>query len=161
MKRNNALNFLMIFVCMSVFIACTSDNQLDAELQERELLKEESKTNSRDRDTGDYTGEIGVGGIYECSSVVMPVNEVFSFYVEWEDGLTEEEKHQIRLEQASTGYLVCVDLDFCPNNPNGELWEVQGFCPENVICKPRVQNPTHPDLRLSIPAFNLSTSVCP
>ncbi len=161
MKRNKLLNFLMICTCISIFIACTSDSELDAELQETESLKVKSDFNSKYRGAKGSTLVVGAKGIYECSKAVMPANGVYSFYVEWVDGLTKLEKHQVRLEQASTGYLVCVDLDFCPDNSNSELWKVQGLCPENVFCRPKVQHPTHPDLRLSLPAFNPSTFVCP
>ncbi|WP_075341756.1 hypothetical protein [Tenacibaculum agarivorans] len=156
--RKSKLLFLSMFLTL---IACSSDRQLDEEIVIIESLKVKNTIVSKNRNPKNYTGIIGQGRMYDCSSIIMSANEVFSFYVEWEDGVTEEEKHQARLSHLATGYLLCVDLDFCPDNLNGELWKVQGYCPAEVECKPRVQIPTHPDLRLAVFVDNPSTFNCP
>lgn len=148
MKRIILISIVLIFNFLFVFISCTADNRTEEVYL---VEKKEDKSDlllrggSRERDNPLGIEEVN---IYDCSSTRAPENEIFQFYVEWKEGLTEEEKHLIRLEKTFTGYLVCVDLDYCPAKPNAELWTVRGNCPPEQECRPKVQIPTIPDLRI-------------
>ncbi len=151
-------NILVIVVLL--FVGCTSENQFDSEFQNVEKLQKEDSLLLKKKGIKDYTGEIGAIGIYDCSSTPIPAEEMFIFYIEWKDGVTEYEKHQVRLSKAATGYLLCVDLDYCASKPNAELWTVKGYCPPGKICRPKVQIPTDPEIRMSSSLNQEITSAC-
>lgn len=71
-------------------------------------------------------------------------------FVEYEPGLTREEKQAIRAPYC--GNMISIEL--CDINPNGELWTVRGPCHNNgpftIICQPGVVPPADPDLRQSM-----------
>ncbi|MEP0265965.1 hypothetical protein [Dokdonia sp.] len=69
------------------------------------------------------------------------------FFIEYEPGLTREEKQVIRAPYC--GSIISIEL--CDMNPNAEIWTVRGPCHNNgplpLVCQPGMIPPVDPDLK--------------
>jgi len=81
---------------------------------------------------------------FEPIGCVGPIG-TFGFVVEYEDGISREERNDIRAS-FPPGYLYCYQEDYCPTNQNIEFWLLV-LCPIGYMCKPLASTPNLPQLK--------------
>ena len=126
--KSNILKFVFLVFIFTLTIGCSPETE---DTQEQELVT----ANSLGSKLNPFTCvDPDLETRWHC------INYIF---VEYEPGITEAEKHEIRVPYC--GDMIAIEP--CSENPNAEIWTVRGSLHCNE--EPSVVPPVDPDLKKS------------